>query len=377
MAYSRRTLMAAGFPAVMLAQNTPPSDQVRIAFIGVGTRGSHLHRTMLRVPGAKIVAIADLDSERAGAAAAAAREAGHDPGVYTDYRKMLSERKDIDAIVVATPVDTHVGLAIATLESGASVYLEKPVALNLAECDTVKKATLSAKGILQIGFQLRHDPNRSAAVEFIQAGKAGKVIYLQGYRHTGDLPRETAWLFDRKRSGDIIVEQACHILDLMIWVAGSPPDRCFGSGGISLYHDVPPGRTIMDNYSMIYEWTSGLRLNFSQIYFDPSGFSGTKERVFGSEGAVDLPTATFYPLGRREQIKIRGDVPVEPPPPPGTPRRDDASFHSLSAFLDNARAKKKPLNNIDSARISTLVAVMGRTSIYEKRLVTWNEIVKG
>ncbi|MBY0375419.1 MAG: hypothetical protein K2Q23_15600, partial [Bryobacteraceae bacterium] len=173
-----------------------------------------------------------------------------------------------------------------------------------------------------------------------------------------------------KKSGDNIVEQACHIIDLMVWAAGSPPQRCFGSGGINLYVNEPMGRTTMDNYSVIYEWANGTRFNFSHIYFDPAGFSGIKERVYGSEGAVDLATATYHPLGKKEQIKLRGEE-----APAST--RDEATYKSLEAFLDNARGKKKPLNDIISARTSTMVAIMGRKSIYERRVIEWKDVARG
>jgi predicted dehydrogenase len=359
---TRRTLTTVGFPALLAAQT--PSDEIRVAFIGVGTRGSFLHRTMLKIPNAKIAAIADLDDARAQQAAALAREAGHNPAVYADFRKMLAELKDIDAVIIATPVDTHAGIAAAVLEAGKHVYLEKPVALTPEQCTLVEKAAQNAKGILQIGFQSRHDPARAASTEFIHSGKLGKVIYLHAHRHTGDLPRNTPWYFDAKRSGDNIVEQACHILDLMTWAAGSPPARAYGSGGISLYHDIPPGRTTMDNYSVLYEWTNGLRLNFSHMYFDPPGFSGIKERVYGSEGAIELPAAVFYPLGR-EKERVKLEVPTD---------KADANTESLKAFLDNARGRKRPLNNIQSAKQSTLVAILGRTAIYEKRIVEWKEV---
>src|SRR5205807_279903 len=156
----------------------------------------------------------------------------------------------------------------------------------------------------QAGFQLRHDPNRHAAVEFIQKGGMGKVLFFQGYRNTGDLPRNTAWYFDRARSGDNIVEQACHILDLFTWVAGKPPLRAFGSGGINLYHDVPPGRTTMDNYTVIYEYPDDVRLTFTHLYFDPPGFSGIKERVFAAHGAMDLAKGTWMELDKKGEIKL-------------------------------------------------------------------------
>lgn len=356
---TRRTLVAAA-PAVLLSQG--PSDELRVAFIGVGSRGSGLLAAMLKARGARVVAIADLDEAHRNAAAARVSDAGQSkPALYADFRKMLDEHKEIDAVVIATPVDTHKMIAIATLEVGKNVYLEKPVALNPAECAQVEVAAKSAKGILQLGFQLRHDPARAASMAHLRSGALGKVIYLHAHRHTGDLPHTSDWYFDKKRSGDIIVEQACHIIDLMVWAAGGPPATAYGSGGINLLKDDPKGRSILDNYSVIYEWGDGKRFNFSQLYFDPPGFSGIKERVYAEKGAVDLATGTVYHLDKSPNTKLDFA--------PG-----DSTLLALEAFLDNARGKKLPLNNVTSARQSTLVAIMGRTSIYEKRVVKWSEI---
>lgn len=358
---TRRTLVAA--PAVLLAQ--APSDQLRVAFIGTGSRGSALLAAMLKNSGARVVAIADLDEAHRNAAGAKVTEAGQPaPALYADFRKMLDELKGIDAVVIATPVDTHKMIAIATLEVGKHVYLEKPVALNPSECAQVETAANSAKGILQLGFQLRHDPAHAASLAHLQSGALGKVIYLHSHRHTGDLPHTSDWYFDRKRSGDIIVEQACHILDLMVWAAGGPPETAYGTGGINLLRDDPPGRTILDNYSVLYEWADGKRLNFSQLYFDPPGFSGIKERVYAERGAVDLATGMVHYLDKSPPKKL-DFVP------------GDSTYLSLDAFLGNARGRRKPLNHIGSARQSTLVAIMGRTSIYEKRLVKWSEVSRG
>jgi predicted dehydrogenase len=338
------------------------SDRVRVAFIGVGNRGGYLLGQMLKLPGVDVVAISDLDAARMAKAIAAVEAAGGKAEGYPDFRKML-DRKDIDAVVIATPVDTHKAIGIAALEVGKNVYCEKPMAHTAEDVRMLYNAAKSAKGIFQTGFQLRHDPNRAAAMKYVKDGKIGRVLFLQGYRHSGDLPYDTPWLFDKSRSGDIIVEQACHILDLMTWAAGKPPLRCFGTGGINLFKDVPPGRSVMDNYALVYEFPDDIRLSFSQLYFDPPGFSGVKERVFGSEGAVDLPSATFYPLKSKAGVKLEV--------PEGALGSDAAS---LAAFLENARGKKTPLNNADSGRLATLVAMMGRKAIYEKRVVTWEEM---
>src|SRR5258708_33428141 len=120
----------------------------------------------------------------------------------------------------------------------------------------------------------------------------------------------------------------------------------------------------MDNYTVIYEFPNDVRLTFSHIYFDPPGFSGIKERVYGSLGAVDLATGMFYPREKRG-----GEKKLEVPD-----AGQDSTYLSLAAYIDNARGKKKPLNNAESSRISTLTAMMGRKSIYERRVVSWEEM---
>lgn len=370
--YSRRNFLkvpaaALGSAALISAQS--PNNTVRVGFIGVGNRGSYLLMNMLKVPGIKVVAICDIVPATLKSAVNQAVAAGHSPEAYTEFRKLL-DRKDIDAVVIATPVDLHKEMAVAALEVGKHVYCEKPMALTPEQCRMVSNAAKSAKGIFQAGFQLRHDPNRAASMNFIKSGGIGKVLFLQGYRNTGDLPRQTGWYFDRVRSGDNIVEQACHIIDLMVWAAGTHPLRAFGTGGINLYKNQPPGRTTMDNYTVIYEFPNDVRFSFSHIYFDPPGFSGIKERVFGSLGAVDLATATFSELPPQdEEHDKKNERKIEVPD-----AGQDSTYLSVASFIENARGKKQPLNNAESARVSTLTAMMGRKSIYERRIVSWEEM---
>jgi myo-inositol 2-dehydrogenase / D-chiro-inositol 1-dehydrogenase len=356
---TRRDAMKAALAAPALLGAQSPHDTVRVAVIGVGTRGSYLLRHTLEIPGVKVVALCDLDESRL----ARAKQAAGDAATDTDFRRLIDNSKDIDAIIIATPVDTHKMIALAALEAGKNVYCEKPMSNTPEDVRVMVLAARSAKGIFQSGFQLRHDPARRAAMEFVHGGGLGRVLFLQGYRHGGDLPRETPWYFDRSRSGDNIVEQACHIIDLMVWAVDKPPLRAFGSGGISLFKDEPPGRTTMDNYAVIYEFPDDIRFEFSHLYFDPPGFSGIKERVFCANGAIDLQTATWMDRLKRGANKLAI-------PDAG----QSADYQSLAAFIENARGHKTPLNNAESAARSTLVAMMGRKAIYEKRIVTWQEM---
>jgi len=348
----------------MLAAQAP-SDTLRVAFIGVGNRGSHLLRNMLQVPGTKVVAVCDILPDRADRAAEMVRNAGGSAQTFQDFRRMLDSRKDIDAVVVATPDWTHKDIDIAVLEVGKHLYAEKPLALNPADCKMIVNAAHQAKGIMQVGFQLRHDPNRKAAEDFIHSGGIGKVLMCHGIRHGGDLPRNIPWYFDKTKDGDIVVDQGIHILDLFTWAIGTHPLRAMASGGTNLFINDPPGRTVMDNYSVIFEYPDGVRVNFSHHYFDPPGFSGDQERVFGANGSVDLVAAAWQPRDKRGLIKL--DVPNA---------GKDSTYMALEAFAGYVRNKQKPINNVDSALVSTLVPIMATKAIYEKRIVTWEEVAQ-
>ena len=357
---TRRAVLAA--PAIVRAQNRP--EKIRVALIGVGNRGSFLLRHLLELEGAEVVAVCYILPERADTAATLVAQKGGSARTFTDYRRMLDEVKTLDAVIQATPDFTHREIDIAVLERGLHLYAEKPLALTIEDCRAVRDAARLAKGIMQVGFQLRHDPARSAAMRWIHSGQAGRVLLCHGMRHGGDQPRDIPWYFDRSKCGDIMVDQGIHILDLFRWAIGRPPLRCYGSGGTTLFVDTPPGRTVMDHYSVIFEFEGGVQINFSHHYFDPPGFSGIQERVFLSEGAVDLARAEFQPRGERQRTKL--EVPDA---------GQDATRLSLAAFLDNIRNRRRPLNDAESAYEATLVVLMGTRSIYEKRIVTWQEML--
>lgn len=357
-----RASATAAAPFVLSAQSS--SSQLRVAFVGTGNRGTHVLRAgALQVRGMQVVAVCDLIPERAANAADLVAKAGGNAHTYTDFRKMLEERKDIDAVVAATPDYTHRDVYTAILDSGRHLYGEKPLATTAAEAKRIARVARTAKGKFQVGFQLRHDPARNAAAKFIHSGGIGKVLMCHGTRHGGDLPRNIPWYFDKEKCGDIIVDQGIHILDLFTWAIGSHPERVMASGGTNLFVNEPPGRTVMDNYSLIFEYPNGVRVNFSHHYFDPPGFSGIHERVFAAKGSIDLPKATWQPRDSRTPIKL--DVPN---------MGKSAEEMALTSFLESIRDGKPVMSDVDTALTSTLVPIMATKAIYEKRIVKWEEV---
>jgi predicted dehydrogenase len=356
---TRRTLLA----AQAAVHNQGRVQTIRVAFVGVGNRGTYLLQQIVNVEGIQVVAVCDILPERADKAATYVAQFNAAPRTFTDFRRMLDQMSEIDAVVLATPDFTHKEFDLEIIGRGKHLYAEKPLALTVEDAKAVARAAISAKTVFQAGFQLRHDPARNAAVEFIRSGKAGKVLQCHGMRHGGDLPRDIPWYFDRTKCGDIVTDQGIHILDLFRWAIGAPPVRCYGQGGTTLFVNEPPGRTVMDHYSLIYEFEGGAQINFSHHYFDPPGFTGINERVFCAGGAVDLQKAEFQPRTQRGRTNL-------PVPDAG---QNDTQM-SLAAFAKSIREGTKPLNNARSALEATLVALMGTKAIYERRVVTWAEV---
>ncbi len=355
--------LAAGAPGLLFGQS--PNNQIRAAIIGVGGRGTSLLERIVRSPGVKVVAVCDIDPEAQKRASEVA--AADQPEVIADFRKLL-DRKDIDAVFIATPVNLHKEMAVAALEVHKHLYLEKPMGRTAEEVKAVMQASKASRGLLQLGFQLRFDPKRRAAIRHIHEGGIGRVAYMHADRHTGDLPRETEWYFDASISGNSIVEQAVHIIDLMNWAVQGHPLQAFGSGGINVYQDQPPGRTTYDHYIAVYEYPGNVRLAFSHIFLDPRGFSGISERVWGSRQAVDLPSATVYELDPQAKAPAEGQV-LE-----FEEDERDTTQRAVDGFFQSVRDNKEPVNNAEYGKYATLAAIMGRMAIDQKRIVKWQEV---
>jgi len=341
-----------------------PEPVVRTGIIGTGNRGFHLWRNLLPLEGVKLAAACDIKADRLDKALSAAKR--DNPAGFSDYRKLL-ERKDIDAVFIASPCDLHVEMAIAALQAGKHVYCEKPIGTTPESIGRLLKVARSSDRILQVGQQLRYGAQLREVIGRIHQGVAGKVLMLKAQRHAGnDLAQDGSsadWFFDAKRSGDVIVEMAVHNLDVCNWIVNSRPERAGGFGGVNLWVNQPPGRTSMDGYTLSYEYPSGVKMSFTQMFFHPRGLPGGGQYfyVYGTQGAVDVSNARFYPLDGSEAQALS-----TAPAFSGEPQ--------LKAFFDSIRNRTRPAVDINVAAVAALTAILGREAIYQKRVMTWSEM---
>jgi scyllo-inositol 2-dehydrogenase (NAD+) len=190
------------------------SRQLGIGLIGLGRLG-HLYAQFLsgRVSGARLVAVADLEAERARKTA----EEFSVPRHYTEHSALLGDPA-VDAVVIVTPTHTHRDIAIASVERGKPTFCEKPPALTLAECKDMKQAVARHNGFLQIGFMRRYDKAYSGAKHRVESGGIGQpLLFRATSRDPFPQPPEYA---KPSHSGGMIVDMGIHDFDLARWFMG-------------------------------------------------------------------------------------------------------------------------------------------------------------
>ncbi|MBE2270149.1 MAG: Gfo/Idh/MocA family oxidoreductase [Anaerolinea sp.] len=196
---------------------------IRVCLVGAGRAGRvHANSLTQHVPGGVLVALVDaVEATRA--------ETGEMYGIDDSARFATLEAAltwgQFDAVVITTPTFTHRDLAVAAARAQKHVFLEKPMALNLAECDDIIDAAAENSVVLQIGFMRRFDPEFAAAYERIQAGEIGQPMIVKSLTHGPGLP--PAWARDLSLSNGMLAEVNSHDWDCTRWLAGSNPQRVY------------------------------------------------------------------------------------------------------------------------------------------------------
>lgn len=341
--------------------------EIRAAFIGTGKRGQGLVRQVVAQPAVRIAAICDIDPKaRDQAQSLAARD---NPRSFDDYRRLLDLR-DVDAVIIATPCDLHAPMAIAALEAGKYVYCEKPLGVTPEQVKQAVAAARRARTFLQIGQQLRYMPGMRAVIGQIHAGAIGTPFVIKAQRHSTpsrpqDVAARPAWYQDVKRSGDLIVENSVHNLDVCNWVANSRPASAYGHGKKYLPESRPAGSVMMDGFSVEYIYDNDMHLDYSQLYLHPRVLkdlpNGQWYMIFGSQGAIDLSKGILYPFEGEPRELVTADV-------------RQGGEDAMAQFFACIREKRAPIADIDVAATAALTAIMGREAIYRRRMVTWAEV---
>jgi len=338
---------------------------VGTASIGVGNRGSFLLRGVLQQPNAKVVALCDIKPDRLDKAATSA--AKDKPATYSDWRRVI-DRKDVDAVFIGTPPYLHSEMAIAALKAGKHVYCEKPIGVNAAQVRSLVEVARSTKRVFVPGQQLRSLKQLGEAVGKIREGAIGDVIMVKAQRHaTADLAHDGSsgdWYFDVTKSGGYLIEQSVHNLDICNWVIGAHPLHASGFGGIQMYKNDPPGRTIFDCGSLTYRYPNGVMMSFTQNVFHPRPMPNGNQYVYvyGTKGSVDLMSTTMM-------YRVTGDD----QPSALAPKREEDQFAHIAAFYDSITKGTKLPADITIGATAALTAILGHEAMVTEKVVNWSD----
>jgi myo-inositol 2-dehydrogenase/D-chiro-inositol 1-dehydrogenase len=361
----RRTFLlgSAAVGGLTAAQQT---ERIATAVVGTGNRGSYLLSGVLDQSNAKVLAVCDTKPDRLDKAATAA--AKDSPAAYSDWRRII-DRKDIEAVFIATPPNLHSEMAIAALKAGKHVYCEKPIGVTPAQVRDLVRVAKASKKVFTAGQQLRSFKQLGEAVRKIREGAIGDVIWVKAQRHaTADLDHDGTsgdWYFDVTKSGGYLIEQSVHNLDLCNWAIGAHPSRACGFGGIQLYKNDPPGRTIFDSGSLTFEYPNGVKLSFTQNVFHPRGLpaGGQYIYVYGTKGAVDLmTTATMYPLGKEGKPVVLAEKQEEP------------QHAHITAFYDSITKGAASPADITVGATAALTSILGHEAMVKQAVVNWRDL---
>jgi predicted dehydrogenase len=382
---------AAATTAALALPLTParaaPAKRIRVGVIGCGGRGTGAAKDCLRSSeDVELVALGDLFPDHlAKCRESLARLVTEDASLkskikvtdartftgFDAFQKVIAS--NVDLVILATPPAFRPRHLATALEAGKHVFMEKPVAVDPAGVRSVMaSADLAAQKGLAIvaGTQRRHDPGYRAAMERIHGGAIGDIVAAQVYWNQGGLwmhPRQPDWsdvewqirnwLYFTWLSGDHIVEQHIHNLDVANWALGAHPVKAVGVGGRQSRTDPAYGH-IYDHFAIEFEYPNGVRVQSMSRQIEGTAHR-VAERFVGTRGTSD---------GRST---IDGAAPWTWPAE--TPKVNPY-VQEHTNLIASIRAGK-PLNEGRQVAESTLTAIMGREAAYTGQEITWDALL--
>lgn len=266
----------------------------RIGLIGPGSRGKFLLNFLVKNPKVEIVAICDIFQPAIDAALKKAPNAK----VYTNYKKLLDD-KNVDAVVIATPLHIHFQMVMDAFDAGKHVFCEKSIAFSMEETHTIYKKYKASNKIFFVGQQRLFDLRYIKAMELVHQDEFGMINGIRAFWHRNSdwrkkvlensTDKQTNWRLYKDCSKGIMTELACHQLQIGTWAMREIPNKVMGHGAITYWKEK---REVYDNVSCIYTFENGVKMNYDSILSNK--FYGLEEQIIGKNGTVELEKNKYY-----------------------------------------------------------------------------------
>lgn len=372
--------------ALGLKGTTAPSNRVTLGCIGVGGRGQYDMRQLMKY-GGQIVAVCDVKSD----VRERARRLANVPAsaAYNDFRELLA-RKDIDAVLIATPDHWHVLIGIAAVKAAKDVYLEKPLGITIEEGKAMRKAVQKTKCVFMHGTEQRGMPDVRKMCELVRNGRIGKLhtitVACPGGEEIGpqpEIPVPKGFDYDRwlgparlapynamrckspfhffisdYASSGFVSGWGVHHLDIAQWANGAD-----GTGPVEIdgRGTFPKKGSLSDTpltWRIEYKYANGVKMIFTDMSQNPEGvrFEGTEGWIFKAYGkpAQANPQSLLASAIGPNEIHLY---------------ETDSDDH---CFLECVKSRKETCSPIEVAHRSSSIAYLGHISILLKRKLKWD-----
>jgi len=371
---STATAAAATFIAPHLVRGSQANAKLTLGLIGCGGRGKWIAKLFQKHGGYQFAACADYFADRSGPFA---QQNGLDASKQftglDGYKRVLDQK--LDAVVIETPPYFHPQQAADAVAAGKHVFLAKPIAVDAPGCQSIAESGRQAtakKLVFLVDFQTRANALFRETARRIRAGDIGQIVAAdahypwagggRGVVHTDAEDRLRRWYVVKELSGDFIVEQSIHALDVATWWLDADPIQAVGTGGKTVRLD----SAIWDHFAVTYWFPQQVSLAFSCIQAIPGVKDEISARIFGAEGVA---YGDYF-----GDVWIRGKKPFEG----GTMKNlytegaevNIAEFHEAVAKGDCSNSTVAP-----SVR-SNLTAILGREAGYAGQVITLAQLLK-
>lgn len=365
------------------------NNELLIGVIGAGGRGGlagHAHKPE---EGVRLVAGADTNED---ALTRFKERYGPDVLVTKDYRDVLKQ-DDIAAVFVTTPDFLHEEHAVAALEAGKAVYLEKPMAITIAGCDRILRTAFENKVKLYLGHNMRHMAFVQKMKELIDDGAIGKVKagWCRHFVSYGCDAYFKDWHAEQSKATSLLLQKGAHDIDVLHWLCGGYSQRVTAVGGLSVYdqiedrHDpaergdaswhfenwpplsqkgLNPIIDVEDLSMMLMELDNGVFCSYQQCHYTPDGWRNYT--IIGTEGRIenfgDSPgDCTVRLWNKRCDYKESGDV--EFPIPAVEGGHGGADPRIVDEFIDHVRTGSRTTTSPIAARNSVAAGCCAAQSL--------------
>jgi predicted dehydrogenase len=395
--------------AASAAQVAGAGERVAVGLIGCGGRGRYVARLMAEAPGVEFAAVCDVYDPQAERAR---QWAGQRARAYRDFRELL-ERKDLDAVLVATPDHWHAIPAVLACQAGKHVYVEKPLAHNVREGRAILAAARRSNRIVQAGTQHRSAPHFREAARIVQSGELGEVRFVRVWNYTNlhpqgigrepdsDPPPGLDWdfylgpapksPFNRKRflvtyrwfwdyAGGYITDFGTHRFDTVHQIMGvEAPASVAAAGGRFTLRDA--GET-PDILQATYQYP-GFVLSYEACTLNAHGLGGHTPgmKYYNARGAEDRPHGMAFYGTNGALFADRIGFEIYPEPQRGSAEfrmerhqvqsADATSLHARN-FIDAIRGLASPNAPVELGHRAATVAHLGNIAFKTGRRLLWD-----